>query len=161
MRYFLSNFETAYNKDWSFGAFPAWEYYPKTGTHIGTDFKVPIGTPVFAPCDGEMYKTEVSKPKGNVGIFIFEHKGITWGLELCHLKELPQKRSYKEGDVIARSGNTGSATTGAHLHAVLHLNAMVTKNYRALKTREDFLQLEKEGAIVDCYKWFRANIISS
>lgn len=150
----LLNFKQVYNPTNPFGAFPEWEYYPKTGTHIGTDFKVAIGTPIFAPCDGEMFKTEVSAVKGNFGIFIFDYEGVTWGLELCHLRELPIKGIYKEGDIIAHSGNTGSATTGAHLHAVLHLGAKVTQHYKELQSHEDFLRLEKAGEIVDCYKWF-------
>ncbi|KKW22921.1 MAG: hypothetical protein UY67_C0032G0003 [Candidatus Kaiserbacteria bacterium GW2011_GWA2_52_12] len=161
MRFFLNDLEKTYNSTNPFGYFPLWEYYPKTGTHIGTDFRVPIGTPVIAPQDGEMFKVEISAPKGNVGIYIFEHNSTTWGLELCHLRELPQKRQYKEGEVIAYSGNTGSAVAGAHLHAVLHRNATVTKNYQALQSREDFLRLQKEGAIVDCWEWFRANVSSA
>ena len=105
-----------------------------------------------------MFKTEYNRYKGNVGIFIFEHGGVEWGLELCHLKELPTKGKYSEGNLIAYSGNTGGATTGAHLHAVLHRNATVTKHYKELKSREDFLRLHGAGAIVDCWEWFRANI---
>lgn len=158
MRYFLQDFEKSYNKTNPFGQFPLWQYYPKTGTHIGTDFVVPIGTPILAPKDGEMFKTEVSVPKGNVGIYVFDHMGTTWGLELCHLKELPKLGKYREGDVIAYSGNTGAATTGAHLHAVMHLNATVTRNYQALQNREAFLRLQKEGTIVDCWRWFCSNV---
>lgn len=154
MRYFLKNFRKVHNADNPFGFFPEWEFYPKTGTHIGTDFKVPVGTPVFAPVDGEMFKIEVNHYKGNVGIYVFEHQSVTWGLELCHLREVPQKGVYKKGDAIAYSGNTGASTTGAHLHAVLHRDATVTKNYQELQSREDFLRLEKEGAIVDCFQWF-------
>lgn len=154
MRYFIESFEEKHNSENPFGFFPDWEHYRKTGTHIGTDFKVVIGTPVVAPADGEMLKTEFNQYKGNVGVYVFQHKEITWGLELCHLRELPQKRIYKEGDIIAYSGNTGGATTGAHLHAVLHRDAAVTKNYQELQSREDFLRLEKEGAIVDCLVWF-------
>ena len=154
MRYFLDNFEAVYNKDWPFGYFPAWEWYASTGTHIGTDFKVPVGTPVFAPVDGEMFKTEFNRYKGNVGIFIFKHKDIEWGLELCHLREQPQKGLYKEGDTIAYSGMTGEKVDGAHLHAVLHRDATVSKHYQLLKSREEFLRLEGEGAITDCFQWF-------
>lgn len=158
MRYFLERFEEVYHKKWPFGQFPAWNHYPKTGTHVGTDFVVPVGTPVFAPTDGEMFKAEFNKQKGNVGVFIFKHKGTEWGLELCHLKELPTKAIHKEGDTIALSGNTGAATTGAHLHAVLHKDALVTKHYRDLTSREAFLRLEREGAVVDCFAWFRAAV---
>lgn len=154
MRYFIKNFKKVHNKQNLFGAFPEWEYYPKTGTHIGTDFKIAVGTPIFAPKDGEMLKVEVNKYKGNVGVYVFDYRKTTWGLELCHLKELPAEGKFKEGDVIAYSGNTGESITGAHLHAVLHRGALVTKNYQELQSREDFLRLEKDGAIVDCFKWF-------
>lgn len=157
MRFFIEDFERVYNDQNPFGLFGDWKHYPKTGTHIGTDFKVTIGTPVFAPTDGEMFKTEINLVKGNVGIYIFEHTGLTWGLELCHLRELPVKGKYTEGAVIAYSGNTGSASTGAHLHAVLHRDAMVTKHYAQLQSRADFLRLAKEGAITDCHTWFCTN----
>ncbi len=157
MRYFLRDFEGTYNKKNPFGYFPDWENYPKTGTHIGTDFKVIIGTPIFALADGEMYIAKFDPYKGNVGVYIFDHQRATWGLELCHLKELPKLSKCKEGDIIAYSGNTGSKTTGAHLHAVLHRDATVTKHYKELQSRDDFLRLQKEGAIVDCWDWFRSN----
>ncbi len=158
MGYFIKDFEKMYNKTNPFGFFPDWGNYKATGTHIGTDFAVVVGTPVFAPTDGDMYKTEVNQYKGNVGIYIFDHKGVTWGLELCHLKELPKLGKYKEGDIIAYSGNTGGKTTGPHLHSVLHRDAKVTKHYQELQSREAFLRLLKEGAIVDCLEWFRANV---
>ena len=158
MRYFVENFERVYNRENPFGFFPDWKDYKKTGTHIGTDFKVAIGTPIFAPVAGEMLKTEINEYKGNVGIYVFDYKGTTWGLELCHLKELPQTGVYEEGDIIAYSGNTGSATTGPHVHAVLHRDAQVTKHYQLLQSREAFLQLQEEGAIVDCLEWFCTNI---
>jgi murein DD-endopeptidase MepM/ murein hydrolase activator NlpD len=154
VRYFLKNFKKVYNANNPFGAFPEWEYYPKTGTHIGADFGVPVGTPVIAPKKGEMFTAEFNKYKGNVGVYVFKYQGVTWGLELCHLREIPTKGVYKEGDVIAYSGNTGLATTGAHIHAVLHRGAKVTENYRELQNREDFLRLEKDGAISDCFQWF-------
>lgn len=158
MRYFLDNFENVHNKEWPFGQYPAYQYYASTGTHIGTDFRVPIGTPIFAPVNGEMFKTEFNHYKGNVGIFIFTHKGIEWGLELCHLRELPQKGQFKEGDIIAYSGMTGEKVDGAHLHAVLHRDAAISKHYQQLTNREQFLRLEKEGAVVDCFKWFCSGI---
>lgn len=95
-------------------------YYPHAGYHLGDDFPVPIGTAIYAPYDGEMLKVVKEDAKGNVGLFVFiDPKGKTWCLELCHLLELPKLGSYKENDQIARSGNTGTATTGAHLHCAL------------------------------------------
>jgi len=154
MRYFLEDFEKVHNNEWPFGQFPAYEYYKSTGTHIGTDFKVPVGTPVFAPADGEMFKVEYNRYKGNVGVYIFKHEDTEWALELCHLRELPQVGNCKEDEIIAYSGMTGESVDGAHLHAVLHRDAQVTKNYQDLLNREAFLRLEKEGRVVDCLKWF-------
>lgn len=157
MRYFIEKFEETHNKEWPFGKFPAWEWYESTGTHIGTDFKIPIGTAIFAPIDGKMFKTFYHPYKGNVGIFIFTHKNTEWGLELCHLREQPSGVLFKEGDIIAYSGMTGEKVSGPHLHAVMHRHAHVTKHYGLLTSREAFLQLEKEGAIVDCFDWFCKN----
>lgn len=158
MRYFLKDFEKSYNKNNPFGNFPDWQNYPRTGTHIGTDFAVAPGTQIFAPTTGEMYKATFDAYKGNVGIYIFDYNGITWGLELCHLRELPKLGKYNEGDLIAYSGNTGGKTTGPHLHSVLHRDATVTKHYQELQSRNDFLRLQKDGAIVDCWEWFPANV---
>ena len=163
MRYFLEKFEETYDsKENPFGFFSDdnFKYYPDTGTHIGADFRVAVGTPVFAPAVGELYEAKFNPYKGNIGIYIFKHGGVEWGLELCHLKELPKKGKYEEGEIIAYSGKTGKSITGPHVHAVLHRNAWVTKNYGEMHTggRERFLELEKEGRIVNCYEWFCTNI---
>lgn len=105
-----------------------------------------------------MYSAYFNQYKGNVGVYIFTHEGVEWGLELCHLNQQPAKGVFSEGDVIAHSGNTGSSTTGAHLHAVLHRDAFVTKNYSELTSRDAFLRLESEGRIVDCFSWFKEHI---
>lgn len=134
------------------------KYYPLTKHHIGSDFRVAVGTPIVAPCDGELFKSLVSGPKGNVGIFIFEYQKTLWGLELCHLKELPALGKFSQGEKIALSGNTGSATTGPHLHAVMHRDATVTKNYKELTNEEAFVRLWREGRIVDTFLWFAQKV---
>lgn len=146
-----------YNESNPFGAYDA-QFYPSTHHHIGSDFKVPIGTPITAPKDGQMLKVMWSNAKGNVGIFLFSHEGIEWGLELCHLKEFPKLGQYKEGAVMAYSGNTGTATTAPHLHVVLHRDALVTKNYADLINETAFFKLRDQGRIVDPYAWFKGRI---
>lgn len=159
MKYFVdkNTWVNNYNKSNPFGARDE-HFYPKTTRHIGSDIIMPIGTKICAPCDGEIYSSTFSSVKGNVGIFIFEHKGTTWGLELCHLNELPIVGKYKEGEIIAISGNTGSATTGPHLHFVLHRDALVTKNYNNLINEQAFIDMVNDGRLVDPYKWFTDEI---
>ena len=142
----------SYNSSNPFGARDPL-YYPATKHHIGSDFKVPQGTPIHAPEDGEMFKAVFNSARGNTGVFVFKH-GREWGLELCHLRELPLLGFYKRGDIIAYSGNTGSATTAPHLHVVMHRDATVTKNYKELISEESFYKLVKEGRLVDPYLWF-------
>ena len=72
MREFV-DFKT-YNAHNPFGQYNPM-YYVNTHKHPGSDFAVKVGTPIVAPCDGEMFKTEVSGPKGNVGIFVFTWTG--------------------------------------------------------------------------------------
>lgn len=130
------------------------KFYPATKHHVGTDFRVNTGTPIVAPCDGVMFKTQYNDWKGVVGIFVFTWEGKEWALELCHLRELPVLKNLKEGEVMAYSGNTGHATTGPHLHAVLHKDAKVTKNYQELVDEKSFIRLWREGRIQDPYLWF-------
>lgn len=128
-------------------------FYPATKHHIGSDFKVPVGTPICAPEDGEMLKVVFNQARGNTAIYLFKH-GPEWGIEFCHLRELPKLGKFKRGDTIAYSGNTGTATTAPHLHVVMHRDATVTKNYAELTSELAYLKMVAEGRLVDPYKWF-------
>ncbi len=147
-----------YNVNNPFGAVNT-VFYPATHHHIGSDFVVPIGTPILAPADGEVIKTIFNQTRGNTAIFDFYHGG-EWGLEFCHLKELPPLGKFKQGDVIAYSGNTGSATTGAHLHVTMHKNCLVTKDYELLTSSEAYQNLVTEGQLIDPHAWFQQHLSS-
>lgn len=82
--------------------------------HYGMDFGCAIGTPVFAANDGIVVLSAFDSGGGNmIGIF-----GKNEGSRYAHLS----KRLVSVGNAVARgqligySGNTGSATTGPHLH---------------------------------------------
>jgi murein DD-endopeptidase MepM/ murein hydrolase activator NlpD len=145
-----------YNASNGFGQFDV-TYYPATKHHIGSDYRLPVGTPIYAPCDGTVLKVVFNAARGNTAIFDFTHKGQNWGLELCHLRELPQTGSFKEGQQIAVSGNTGSATSGPHLHMVLHRDCRVTKNYQDLTSEGAFIRLWRDGRLADPYYYFWNN----
>lgn len=100
------------NTGYPFGA-------PKTGgrsgTHKGTDFSVPTGTPVTAVADGivikagsngSAYGNSVLVDMGNGYYYQFNHLS-DWGVKAGD--------TVKAGDIICKSGNTGSNNTAAHL----------------------------------------------
>lgn len=89
--------------------------YPATGRHIGVDYAVPEGTPVFAPWDGEMIAVGTTPSLGHYGYFRYTWLGRVRVERLIHLLSVPRLGHYRRGDTIARSGNTG-ASTGPHLH---------------------------------------------
>jgi murein DD-endopeptidase MepM/ murein hydrolase activator NlpD len=86
------------------------------GYHTGVDYAVPVGTDVLAVADGVIdpatwgrsYGTQLVQ-KLDGGYFIY-----------AHLSKALVKPGDKvvEGQVIAKSGNTGNST-GPHLHAEL------------------------------------------
>ena len=103
--------------------------------HSGTDWAMPSGTLIPAIADGEIKLIQWSKILGWVVVqSAKDNKGQTWFLGYCHLTCSQHKDNCKGdhasplskakvGDKVTvgqkylRVGNTGSATTGAHLHA--------------------------------------------
>lgn len=154
----VKDFENLYNTANPFMAKNV-QFYPKGHYHIGCDLKVPSGTLIYAPTDGEIYKVESNPAKGNTCVFIFtDEKGVTWGLELCHLTASYPIGKYKKGDTIAVSGNTGTATTAPHLHFVMHWGALVRKNYQDITGPSAVLDLVKRGKIINGFEYFKARI---
>ena len=89
------------------------------GPHRGVDYAVKRGTPLKAVGKGTI-------------VDVYESKVLGWVVELrtyvtaekirvfayCHLDKAYVKigQQVKQGDIIGKSGNSGSATSGAHLH---------------------------------------------
>jgi hypothetical protein len=99
--------------------------YSITGHHIGTDFACPIGTPIYARCDGEITQ---SYWHGQLGYFIY-FKFDKYEERYCHLKKMGIEGKVKKGDIIGYTGNTGMST-GSHLHIDTHLGSVqkITKS---------------------------------
>lgn len=85
--------------------------YTLTGHHVGVDFGCPVGTPIYARCDGEITESAWHSQLGYFLYFKFE------GYEerYCHLKDLVKPRKVKKGEIIGYTGNTGFSTA-PHLH---------------------------------------------
>lgn len=98
---------------------PGSPFGPRNGrAHNGTDFPVPVGTPVKAPQDGVITKTGNDRMNG---IHVVIRSGDNEHF-LLHLSKInvSNGQRVKQGDVVALSGNTGHST-GPHLHWEKHV----------------------------------------
>ena len=96
-----------------------------TTNHSGIDIGVPIGTPVKAIADGTIIAANGGMRGYGNGVFI-DH-GMINGKhvvsEYGHLSSFLVKvgEKVKQGQVIAKSGNTG-ISSGPHLHITIREN---------------------------------------
>lgn len=81
--------------------------------HKGIDWGVGTGTPVYAPVAGSVWTTYYTT--GGNRLTITMSNGVKLGFN--HLSKFVKTGGWVEvGDLVAYSGNTGTATTGPHLH---------------------------------------------
>jgi len=88
--------------------------------HLGTDYAVPVGTPIYSIADGRVIKSRYNRFAGHY-INIQHSDGAV--SRYLHLSQRHVKAGDKvlQGQQIGRSGNSGR-TTGPHLHIELVLN---------------------------------------
>jgi murein DD-endopeptidase MepM/ murein hydrolase activator NlpD len=120
----------------------------KMQAHSGTDWARPEGTPIKAIARGRVEFVAFSKILGHVLVQRARHKnGQLYYIGYCHLKEAPElekgHRLVAGQSVIGLVGNTGSASTGAHLHATISKQAKGVFGITAVK--EDLFKLIKEN----------------
>jgi murein DD-endopeptidase MepM/ murein hydrolase activator NlpD len=87
--------------------------------HSGVDWAMPVGTPIPALANGTIVLQQFSKVLGNVSVLrVMGKDKELYYIGYCHLRAegLPVGTKVKEGDTIAFVGNTGSASSGPHLH---------------------------------------------
>jgi murein DD-endopeptidase MepM/ murein hydrolase activator NlpD len=87
---------------------------PERG-HMGIDFVVKSGTPVYVSANGFIIFANYTVKDGNM--IIVSHPG-NYITIYKHCSSLLKKEREKvvQGELIALSGNTGEITTGSHLH---------------------------------------------
>lgn len=97
-----------------------------SGSHTGIDIKIPVGTPIRTIANGVIYKVDYQKTGFGKYVSI-AHVSIpdpenpdrkaTYFSNYAHLSSInvTEGQEVKTGQVIGKSGDTGSATT-AHLH---------------------------------------------
>lgn len=95
------------------------------GYHTGVDYKAPVGTPFYAVQGGTVLAGGWGKSYGiqilvdQDPLFDGTPKRIAGGWAIyAHLSQSLVKpgQKIKKGQLIGRVGNTGTNTTGAHLH---------------------------------------------
>lgn len=106
--------------------------HPITGRvapHNGTDFSMPIGTPIVTPADGRVAQVEHHR---YAGTFVVIDHGQGYTTRYLHLQRALAEpgQTVKRGERIALSGNSGR-TTSAHLHYELHVNGRAVDPMRA------------------------------
>jgi len=97
-----------------------------SGSHLGVDIKIPIGTPIYSIANGIVYDVQHKKTGfGNVIAIAHtnvpdpEHNGRKTNIisVYAHLSQTLVKtgQTIKKGQLIAKSGSSG-ASTAPHLH---------------------------------------------
>ena len=111
--------------------------YGKPHHHGGVDFSVEVGTPVYAPYDGEVVKAGYSKGNGNYIKFKTDKVDDiphTWH-SFLHLRDDTKDtrgKKYKKGDILTYTGNTGHSQ-GPHLHWEVRVGSSASKTTDPLK----------------------------
>jgi RHS repeat-associated protein len=96
--------------------------------HLGRDYAVPSGTPVFAPYPGNVGFAGSAGTFGNLVVIT----NPTWNVYLGHLSsiQVTTGKSVNAGDQVGLSGNTGHST-GPHLHFEQHTAGPIWQNGHA------------------------------
>jgi len=86
----------------------------QAGLGGAADYEAEIGTPIISPFHGSIYHFQ--EEKGGNWIGIKRDDGLRF--EFAHLSKyvLDDKARCSPGETIALTGNSGSETTGPHLH---------------------------------------------
>lgn len=129
------------------------EYRKRNGlqSHSGVDFAMPEGTPIPALDRGTIVLQQWSNILGNVSVLRvlgFDPAGDKSKKELfyigvCHLQEpgLPVGTKVNEGDIVGKVGNTGSASSGPHLH--ITVSKQVKGVFGPTSVKQDLIEFVK------------------
>lgn len=94
-----------------------------TRLHGGTDFAAPVGTPIYAASAGTITSASPSKCGGNMVVMKHDNG---WETRYFHCSRyadgLHSGQRVAQGETIGYVGNTGTCTTGPHLHYEVHID---------------------------------------
>ena len=91
--------------------------YQDGGFHPGIDFAIPVGTPILAPADGILIGSGTQmNGYGNHIIVAVRKDDYIYTIIYAHLNNFKNDvATFRKGDIIGYSGNTGFST-GPHTH---------------------------------------------
>ena len=90
--------------------------------HSGVDWARPEGTPIPSVANGTIVLQQWSNVLGNVSVLrVMGNDKKLYYFGFCHLAEpgLEVGTKVKLGQTIGKVGNTGSSSSGSHLHLTL------------------------------------------
>ncbi|HEU0044799.1 M23 family metallopeptidase [Sphingomonas sp.] len=91
--------------------------------HGGTDFAAPVGTPIYSAAGGTVVSASPSRCAGNMAIIKHDNG---WETRYFHLSRyadgIVAGARVTQGFTIGQVGNTGTCTTGPHLHYEVHID---------------------------------------
>ncbi|HCG9111943.1 peptidoglycan DD-metalloendopeptidase family protein [Vibrio parahaemolyticus] len=111
--------------------------HPITGLntpHLGTDYAVPVGTPIYSIADGVIVKSRYNRFAGNYINIRHTNGSISRYLHLSR-SNVRKGDNVVKGQEIGRSGNTGR-TTGPHLHLELFVDGAPVDYARYIKSHQ-------------------------
>ncbi|MFA3782938.1 peptidoglycan DD-metalloendopeptidase family protein [Melioribacteraceae bacterium 4301-Me] len=91
------------------------QYFDPDKGHFGIDYGLKIGTPIYASIGGLIIFADYLTTDGYV-IMIQHKNGYITIYKHCSLLLKRTREFVNQGELIALSGNSGSNTTGPHLH---------------------------------------------
>jgi murein DD-endopeptidase MepM/ murein hydrolase activator NlpD len=124
------------------------EFRKKNGmqAHSGVDWAKPEGTPIPAIANGTIVLQQFSQVLGNVSVLrVMGKDQKLYYVGFCHLKAegLAVGTKVQEGDTIGFVGNTGSASSGAHLH--LTVSKELKGVFGSTSVKQDPIQFVKDN----------------
>jgi murein DD-endopeptidase MepM/ murein hydrolase activator NlpD len=124
------------------------EFRKKNGMqpHSGVDWAKPEGTPIPSISNGTVVLQQWSDVLGNVSVIrtMGKDKALYY-VGYCHLKAegLKVGTKVKEGDAVGLIGNTGSASSGPHLH--LTVSKQLKGVFGPTSVKQDAIQFIKDN----------------
>jgi len=91
------------------------------GFHNGIDLQAPMSTPVLAPIDGVVSWTD--SDAGGMQLLLINGE-VRLGFAHLSSRQAAHGSTVKQGDIIAHTGNSGTHTSGPHLHYTYSVNGI-------------------------------------